>query len=233
MQKLTCIAGIPTRIGLQGGRSPNRLTHAIPVQPLEHQVLGVCARLLRAAGGEPSSVEPQLRLDQASTESFHSLLPPDRPNVAIMVGASHPRKQWNLKKFNEIARRLADAGFNVASVGGPAERGAIAAPHVIDFAGKLSAIPTAALLSKCQFLVTNDTGAMHLAGAVGTPVVALFGPSDPVQFAPPGSGHQILQSTCQCPVRHLESCSGFCLDSISVEDVWKACNNLIRNPNNS
>ena len=233
MQKLSCVAGIPTRIGLQGGRSSNRLTCAIPVDSLEHQVRGVCARLLRAAGGEPGSAEPQLRLAPASSENINSLLPPDRPHVAIMTGASHPRKQWDINKFNEVARRLADDGFNVVSVGGQQERGALAGPHVIDLAGKLSAIPTAALLSKCQFLVTNDTGAMHLAGAVGTPVVALFGPSDPVQFAPPGSGHQILRSTCPCPLRNLESCNGFCLDSISVEDVWQACNYLIRKPNNS
>ena len=91
-----------------------------------------------------------------------------------------------------MARALAGDGLRVVVMGAPDERditGRVCdgAPGAIDAGGATDLPGLAALLSVCQLVVTNDTGPMHLAGAVGTPTVTLWGPSDPAEVCPVGA----------------------------------------------
>jgi len=92
-----------------------------------------------------------------------------------------------------------------------------------------------AALKCCDALLTNDTGPMHLAAAVGTPVVAVFGPSDPRRYGPLGEGHRVLRVDLPCsPCNQVRlppaRCRGHvpdCMDGIRVETVVAAALELL------
>lgn len=159
-----------------------------------------------------------------------------------MVCVIHPAARWTTKRwpaerFALLADRLvAEQGWRVILVAGAKEREQVAAvtalmrrPH-LDLSGHTSLPQLAALLRRAALLVTNDSGPMHLAVAVGTPVVALFGPTDPRAVGPYGSGHVILRKEIDCSSCTRQRCvkSLACLTAITVEDVSSAVENARR-----
>ncbi len=111
--------------------------------------------------------------------------------VAIHPGGGRSDKYWPAERFAAVAAGLADAGRSVVVVGGPEEQGLgeevcrrAARGSVVNAAGEFDLDGTAALLRGATLLVSNDSGIMHLAVAVGTPTVALFGPTDPRHIGP-------------------------------------------------
>lgn len=114
------------------------------------------------------------------------------PLVGLFPGANAPARRWPVERFEALARELASAGLRLVVLGGTGERDvtarvAAAAPGAIDAGGRTGLGDLAAVLSLCDLVVTNDTGPMHLAGAVGTPTVSLWGPSDPTEVRQTGS----------------------------------------------
>jgi ADP-heptose:LPS heptosyltransferase len=106
------------------------------------------------------------------------------PVVGLFPGAHAPARRWPGERFAAVAHRVTPLGARVVVLGGSGEaaltaRVAAAAPGALDTGGGTELADLAALLSLCDLVVTNDTGPMHLAGAVGTPTVSLWGPSDP------------------------------------------------------
>ncbi len=111
--------------------------------------------------------------------------------VGLFPGSNAPARRWPAERFGAVARSLTGDGLRVVVMGAPAERDVTrrvceAAPAAVDAGGATDLPGLAALLSVCQLVVTNDTGPMHLAGAVGTPTVTLWGPSDPAEVCPVG-----------------------------------------------
>ncbi|HQX83161.1 MAG TPA: glycosyltransferase family 9 protein, partial [Vicinamibacterales bacterium] len=114
-------------------------------------------------------------------------------------------------------------------------RRAIGDRPIIDTAGALDLPGTAALLARLDVLVTGDTGPMHLAAAVGTPVVALFGPSDPKRYGPLATKQRVLRVQLPCsPCGQVrlppERCRGHvpdCMDGITVDAVVRAARELM------
>jgi lipopolysaccharide heptosyltransferase II len=163
-----------------------------------------------------------------------------RPVAALNPGASHPVNRWPAERFGELARRL-DAGLGVASVlvGGPQDRALADAvlagsggARVVDLAGRASLTRTGALLARCAVAVSGDTGPMHMATAVGTPVVALFGAADPGRTGPVGEGHVVLQARevpcvpCRSRVcRHVPYLE--CMERITVDDAFEAVRRVL------
>ena len=114
------------------------------------------------------------------------------PLVGLFPGAHAPARRWPAERFVKLAGGVHQAGARIVVLGGPAERDltarvAAAAPGALDTGGRTDLFDLAALLSLCDLVVTNDTGPMHLAGAVGTPTVSLWGPSDPEEVRQVGA----------------------------------------------
>jgi len=114
------------------------------------------------------------------------------PIVGFFPGANAPARRWPAGRFVEAAERVARLGARVVVLGGPGEEPltagvARAAPGALDTGGRTDLVDLAALLSLCDLVVTNDTGPMHLAGAVGTRTVSLWGPSDPEEVRQVGA----------------------------------------------
>jgi heptosyltransferase-2 len=122
------------------------------------------------------------------------------PWVAFFPGAARgPSKCWPAERFAEVARRLCrDQGCRVVVCGSGADRAACAAVAAgagggaVDLAGRTTLHRLAAWLSLCRGVVANDSGGMHLAAALGVPVVAVFGVTDPARTGPLGAGHCVI-----------------------------------------
>src|SRR5207247_7538000 len=114
-------------------------------------------------------------------------------------------KRWPLESFAAVGDRLQqDEATRVVLIGGRDERpvgkqvmrAMQTAP--IDLMGQTTLKELIALLRRARLLVTNDSGPMHLAAAVGTPVIALFGPTDLARTGPYGAGHTVLRTAAPC-----------------------------------
>jgi heptosyltransferase-2 len=218
-------AGIPERIGYaRDGRSP-LLTKALPVPklgeiPVHEQYYYL--ELLRRAGW----------LDTLPNESFIKLNVPeenrqhaeefllssgvrsDSFRIAIGAGASYgSAKCWPPDRFAELANRLQmESGADVILFGTSSEApvsSAIAAGMLrspIDLTGKTPISDLPSLLSQCHLFIGNDSGAMHVAAAVGLPVVAVFGPTDPFGTAPVTPRCSIVQEKPYCSPCFLRRC---------------------------
>lgn len=225
-------ARIPRRIGYGGGGRRMLLTDA-PEAPGGHRVL-YYHHLLSALGPPPAPRPPRLDVPPEAAAWAKEALP-GGPWIALNPGATYgAAKQWFPDRFIELGRRLAKRG-RIAVVGGPAEaelgRRVAEGTGGITLAGRTTVSQLAAALARASLLVTNDTGPMHVADAVGTPIVALFGPTDWIETPPYGRRHAIVRrdlecSPCKrrvCPLGHHK-----CMKEIGVDEVWRACAEWIR-----
>ena len=160
---------------------------------------------------------------------------PGRPLVAFAPVSRWESKNWPAENFARLAERAAaewpDATFAVVGGRGDFAVGETiaAAPgtagRVANLCGKTSVAESMALLAKCDLLVANDTGPVHMAAAVGTPCLVLFGPTRPDWTGPFGEGHRILSKDLPCRPCLRRRCprgTGECLASITPEEVLEA-----------
>jgi len=164
------------------------------------------------------------------------------PLVGFHVSGGRAIKQWSPDRFAEVARRLVEAaGATIVLTGSPGDRllvdrvaAALPASRIID-ASDLDLLAAAAVLQRLDLLVAGDTGPMHLAGAVGTAVIAIFGPSDPVRYGPRRANDRIVRvdlpcSPCNRIRRPPARCVGHtpdCLDLISADRVFTAAMDVL------
>jgi ADP-heptose:LPS heptosyltransferase len=161
----------------------------------------------------------------------------DRPIVAVAPGSKWSSKVWPEERFQIVVARLVrDFGIFPVVLGGPEDRpigkrlihkwktGAIAA-------GELSVRESAALLEHCVLYVGNDTGTMHLAGAVGTPCVAVFAAVDWIgKWKPFGERNRLFRAHVECEGCHSPTCpyENKCLSLIAIDEVYDACSDILR-----
>jgi ADP-heptose:LPS heptosyltransferase len=158
-----------------------------------------------------------------------------RPYVVIHPGSIMETKRWDSGKFAEVAKDLSSRGFTVVVTAGPGEE---------SFASKVAkqvdgtvillglSIPELAeLIRGARLYIGNDTGPMHLAAAVGTPVVAVWGSSDSRRWRPWAANHRVVQNPFECNpcpgYRCLVAESPLCIESVTVEQVNAAIEALL------
>lgn len=145
-------------------------------------------------------------------------------------------KQWPLTHFTKLIQQLQSRGARVILFGSPSERGMLKAvadqlnPSPILFAGDGSFLQSCALIKKCNYMITNDSGLMHVANALAVPLTAIYGPTDHRRTAPLGKNSKMLSLGLSCsPCFKLEGDAGVtncpynirCLQDISVNMVLK------------
>jgi len=160
----------------------------------------------------------------------------DERFVVVNPAARWPAKRWPPERFGAVAVWLREhAGLRSVCVGSPAFRrvaGAVraaAGDAVLDATGRTSLQQLTALLESALFAVTNDSGPMHLAVAAGTPVVALFGPTDPARVGPYGPGHEVVRVPVECAPCSKRDCPEKrpCMLMLDVKLVTQACERLL------
>jgi heptosyltransferase-2 len=238
-------AGIPWRWGYRGGWRAPLLRPPVPRPPRRDargrrpQVEDYRELLLALDVPAPPSWVPRLALDPdrlAAGEQRldRARLSGDGPLVGVFPGAEWgPSKRWPWRRFADLllALRRQRPGARQLIVAGPKELWTAVRIH--EESGKIHPVigpdldlaGLAAVLAHLDLLVTNDSGPMHLAAALGVPCIALFGPTDPRRTAPAGEGHRVLYtdrwcSPCfrrRCPLLHHR-----CLRDIGVAAVVEA-----------
>jgi heptosyltransferase-1 len=186
--------------------------------------------------GAPAT-PPRFRLGLAPLDDLSHLLPLEsgHPLAVLHPGARWPTKLWPGAHWARLAAWLArDQGFQVVITGSPgdqdlaAEIVAQAEVPLINLAGHTSLAELAALLLKARLAVTTDTGPMHLAAALGTPVVALFGPTAPWRTGPFGEGHELLRLGLPCSPCFRRQCpEPRCLTELSVARAQEAVEKIL------
>ena len=201
-------AGIPVRAGWDEQGRGLFLTTRIPRRPRGEEHIGrEYGTLARAAGARSFPPRPLLPPDEAAAESAEHFLSthPVQPLVALCPGVQYgSAKRWPPEHFMALRRRLEGRGIAGLIVGATGER-ALGATILADTgggwingAGSGNLRHSAELLRRMRVAVCNDTGTMHLAAAVGCPVVALIGPSDPAWTGPQGGADRIMRTARPC-----------------------------------
>jgi heptosyltransferase-2 len=148
--------------------------------------------------------------------------------IGINPGASYgTAKRWLPERFAAVADLLAERGARVVIVGGPAERetGQAIADQMRSPArvlcGRTTLPELVGVLARLRTLVTNDSGPMHLAAALGVPVVAVFGPTDWRETHPVGDRHRLVREDVHCSPCRLRECpiDHRCMRRVSVDRV--------------
>ena len=204
-------ARAPRRIGPSFAREGSRLlyTEIAGRRDKSRHAIDECFDVLRHLG-IPVPAEPRFPLSVPAPDP-DALDPPELaslsgPRVAVAPYSRWPSKNWPAERFAEAIRLLVqERGVRVHVLGGPGDRAG--AQAILDAAGvpaanhcgAFSLVESAGLLSRCEALLTNDSGPMHLAAALGVRCVALFGPTSAARTGPYGPRHAILRAEPECP----------------------------------
>jgi ADP-heptose:LPS heptosyltransferase len=158
------------------------------------------------------------------------------PYVVVHPGATVPARAWSPAANRALVRSLTAEGRRVVVTGSESERdvcAAVAGPDAIDLAGRTDFATLARVVADAEALVVGNTGAAHVAAAVGTPVVSIFAPTVPAErFRPWLVPHVLLGDqtiACRgCRARICPMASQACIDTIAVDDVLAALTTLSR-----
>jgi heptosyltransferase-2 len=238
------LAGIPERIGYDTDRRRPLLTHALPPPRRTGHQLRDYDALLRSRGIEPDLEPPRLpvtakALDRAASALEAAGVDRDEPLALLAPGAAFGwTKRWPPERYGALGDLLAARGLAPAVVIGPGEEAlgrtvaAAARSRLPVLGADLDPLELAALFSCARVVVSNDSGPMHLAAAVGVPVAAFFGPTDPGRTAPSGSPSKILDRYVFCSPCFLKECpfGHECMKEISPEAALQAVEELLNSP---
>lgn len=255
---LPWIAGARRRVGFDMAGGGRLLTDIVAHDPRRHMARTGLALVERAfalppgtlPGPDAPSATSDWRLGlpeeaRAAARACLASLSAGRQVLALHPGGGRAVKQWHPERFADAAAALArDLDAAVLLTGGEsdapvtdsaARRLASAGVPFLRTQGTVDLVVLAALLERCRVMLTGDTGPMHLAAAVGTPVVAVFGPSLPWRYAPLPTAHRIVRIDLPCspcnrirkpPVR----CQGGvpdCLEGVTATAVISAARDLV------
>ena len=196
--------------------------------------------LLEAIGIRSSEVEYNIYISDQDRDAANDLLMHCGIKTPELLVAINPIAKWETKlwdnlKFSNLADRLINqANADVIFTGGQEDSEAIEdiisnmKAKAVNFAGKTDLKTLAALYEKASTVVSTDTGPMHLAAAIGTPVVALFGPTAPWRTGPFGLSHKIIRADLECSPCFKRQCNTMeCMKQISVDQVLDAAMSAI------
>lgn len=221
-------------------------THLAPLPPLGNRHTVDChLDSLRRLGIRPRQEDMPLvfvagaaaeaRIDAVLTE--HGLSAGDW--VHLHPASRWMFKAWTIEGYVELIDRLAERGLMVVMTTGPDARETAFAAEIrarchatpVDLSGKLSLKELGALIARARLSICVDSVPMHLAAAVGTPVIALFGPSNEREWGPWRVPHRIVSTDFSCRPCRLDGCGGGkvaeCLVSLTTNEVMAAVESLL------
>ncbi len=203
------------RVGYRGEAYPFFMTDPVPGRRYrihQHEVDYIIG-LAKAAGGmvDEEQRAPVMAVTEAARAEVNALLAAHGVQEGDLLIAAHAgatngmAKRWPIPYWAALADRLiSELGAKVVLTGAASDKeitGAVAArmqQKPLDFAGKTTIPQLAALLARCDLVISGDSGPLHMAGAVGVPVVALHGPTDPALSGPAGKDATILRLGLWC-----------------------------------
>ena len=241
---LTWISGAPVRIGFNDEHRwrGRYYTEVVPPVPAVRHRIDRDLEALKPIHIQADSKDPQLSLTQEEKNRADQLLDqlgiqPSQSFVILQPGARYWFKAWPPERFAELADRLTSRHGCQVLIGGSNQDIDIAqqiqqmaTSNPVIMAGRTTIKQFAAVAKKSALFVGSDSGAMHVASAVGTPVVALFGPSNPREWGPRGGPVEILHKEIDCRSCFHPTCirgEENCMRLIAVHEVVVAAQRLL------
>ncbi len=248
---LMSLAGARARVGYANTGGRYLLTHVVALDETISWVEQNRRAVATAIGvSTPSAHDPLTREDRRFAEELLRNLHLDerRPLIGLHPSGGRLVKQWDVARWAEVALRLQKQfGATLLVTGSEADRplAAVLAKALstkpVDLTGRLGVRETLAMIERLDLFLSSDTGPMHMACAVGTPSVSVFGPSDPGRYFSGGSGasgtrHVVVRAELWCSPCNLirkppQECAGpeppECLRLVTADDVYVAAARLL------
>lgn len=236
------LSGARVRVGFDVAGASQFLTHTVHWDPNAHRV-DTYLQLATTLGGEVHSPKMAMHVAEEDREFASDLLRSlglgDRPIVALNPSATVIVNRWFPDRFGELAKRLKGEGLDIVVLGAGSDRDLVdevmraAGDSAVDLCGKTKVGQLAAVIERCSVVVSNDTGPMHVAVAVGTPVVAIFGAADPSVTGPYDPSAKVLWERAHCaPCWGVRPCEGLeCMRMIGVDMAFDAAMSRVRTGN--
>ncbi len=250
------LARIPRRYGYATDGRSLLLTHAVPLPPDSQKIHQVryYEELIRPLCSTSFSQPPALYVSEKDETQAVQLLDAHGVTADCQLLGLNPgsmygeAKRWLPERFAEaadqIVERLSAQGRSLEKVrcvivGAPGEEGlgqeiaALMRTHPIVLSGKTSLGVLKAVIKRCRVFLTNDTGPMHIADALGIPIIAVFGPTDHTTTSPFASGHMVVRTSVDCSPCLLRECpiDHRCMTGVTVAQVVQAAQHVMKDRN--
>jgi len=230
------------RVSYDVGGGGYLLTHCVPYPGLRHKV-EYHLDLVRYLGYRGRDLEWGIYLSPEERQRVREIMErkgTGQPFIAVHPGGRLPLKRWPARHYAAVCGKLTEKyGMPVVVFGSENERPIVEEmisamkQRPVDLAGEVSLREMAGILSHASVFLCNDSGPMHIAAAMKTPIVAVFGPSKSVETGPFGGEHRVVEKAFPCRPTCDESSCRFerynaCMEDVSPEDVFRAADDLIR-----
>jgi len=209
-----------------------------PIPPIPHQF-----RILNLLGIELKDPRLELWPDKSDEEYIDEFLSShwlakESKLIGINIGASKrwKTKLWSLEYIAELCTELEKRDIRIVITGDKSEQervkellSILKKVKPIDVCGKTSLNQLACLIKRCNVYITSDSSPLHISASVGTPFIALFGPTDPKRHFPPAKKFILIKKDLDCsPCYKTECKTKNCMERITVEEVLKAVEELLK-----
>ena len=223
------------KVGISGSREGARLfLNELPIRvDYDQHAIDRYLKVAESLGCDSARWDGHIPVSGSDRRLIDQILVSSRmekePLVAINPIARWRTKLWRPERFAILADRIRDEmGCEVIFTGSNLDEQIIGditgmmKAGVLNLAGQTNLKELAYLYSRCKVLITTDTGPMHMAAAMGCPVVALFGPTAPWRTGPYGKGHKVIRADVECSPCFKKRCDHMkCMDEITVEKVFE------------
>ncbi|HVA49855.1 MAG TPA: lipopolysaccharide heptosyltransferase II [Pirellulales bacterium] len=239
----TVASGAPFRVGFERAREGAWLVYSHHIPLLDRQAHAVDRYLWlgEVLGFEPGVPDFRIYLPEAVEERVDDLLSrhglASHPLALLVPGTVWQTKHWRVEGFAGVARHLIQRDFRVILAGAPKDRArcrqvAALAPAVCDLSGQTTLAEMISLVRRSELCVTNDSGSMHLAVALGRPVVSVFGPTSAALTGPYGRTDAVVQAHVPCSpclLRKLAHCHHhhICMEEVTTGMVVHRLESLL------
>jgi ADP-heptose:LPS heptosyltransferase len=230
------------RLSYDVGGGGYLLTHVVPYPGLKHKV-EYHLDLVRYLGYQGNGLEWGIYPSDQERQRVSAIMAEQgicQPFIAVHPGSRLPLKRWSAQRYGALCDGMVEKyGMPVVVFGAGSEKALVAdmascmKRKPVMLAGALSLREMAGMLARAALFICNDSAPMHLAAAVKTPTVAIFGPSKSVETRPYGEGHCVVEKEFPCRSACDENTCRYerynaCMEDLSVDDVFHAAEELLR-----
>ena len=195
-------------------------THRVPIHTKEQHAVDRYMAVAEALGcGGP--VEFPFATTDADRAAVADMLPGEKQYAVLLPGTNWVTKRWPVEYFSQCAEELkTQFGFEIVVAGAGNDSALAAQIKGLDLCGKTTLRQTVALLERAELVIANDSGPMHIAAALGRPLVTPFGPTNPIRTGPYRRMDTVIRTNLFCSPCYSRWCSHrSCLRGVDVESV--------------